>query len=252
MTRVGKTAETILGAIFPTDIYCICCGSIIDSTRTYSMCDSCIRRISWIGENTCKKCGKPMSSDDPYELCYDCRSMERNFDQGYTCCLYDIYARAIVMDLKYRDKSYLGRIIGDILADRMEAEMCIWDLVIPVPISKDRMERRGYNQAALIAERFAERVELSFDGSLLVRTGKTKAMKDLGAMQRRLNIKGAFEVAKGKAEIVESKKCLVVDDIFTTGATLDECARLLKSAGAARVDVLTFAAGRNYVPGSAE
>ena len=166
--------------IFPPDIYCICCGSIIDSTRTYSLCDSCIEKFQWIGTDVCRKCGKPLGKDDHRDLCFDCRTIMHYFDQGYTCCLYDLYARAVVMDLKYRDKSYLGRIVGDIMADRMEAEFGAansndgsdnymyrmqddmtdkepsilkekYDLVIPVPVSPERMEERGYNQAAIIA-----------------------------------------------------------------------------------------------------
>ena len=265
---VKKVMEGIGRAVFPVDIYCICCGSVIDSTRMYSLCDSCIVKFQWAGEGLCRKCGKLLGTNWTHDICYDCRTIRHYFDKGYTCCQYDLYARAVVMDLKYRDKSYIGRIIGDIMADRMESELDNYDmpekkydLVIPVPVSKERMKERGYNQAGLIASRFAERMGIPYDETVLIRSSKTVAMKDLNAMQRRLNIKGAFEVTERGKKLIraelkmgeydkdgQAKSLMLIDDIYTTGATLDECARVLKEAGAERVDVLTFAAGRNYIP----
>lgn len=248
---VKETMRKLASAVFPTDIYCICCGSIIDSTRTYSICDSCITKFQWATGRVCQKCGKPLSEEDPHQICYDCRTIPHYFDKGYTCCLYDLYARAVVMDMKYRDKSYLCIIVGDILADRMMYEPERYDLVVPVPVSKKRMDERGYNQAALIAKRFSERTEIPISEEILERSDKTIPMKDLDAMQRRLNVRGAFKVTpvaeKGKQRI-ERKRILLIDDIYTTGATVDECARILKEACSSCVDILTFAAGRNYVP----
>lgn len=258
---IGKIAASAAEAVFPADIYCICCGSIIDSTRTYSLCDSCIEKFQWIGLDTCRKCGKPLGKDDPHDLCHDCRTVRHHFDRGYTCCLYDLYARAVIMDLKYRDKSYLGRIVGDILADRMQAAggqiseggqtlKDRYDIVIPVPVSPRRMEQRGYNQAALIAARFSEKSGIPMDDRVIVREDRKMAMKDLDAMQRRLNVRDAFLLTEHGKEMLDGsgKRIVVVDDIYTTGATVDECARVLKSSGASKVDVLSFAAGRNYVP----
>lgn len=273
-----KLTVSLARTIFPTDIYCICCGSIIDSTRAYSLCDSCIEKFQWIGTDACSKCGKPLGKDDRRDLCFDCRTKVHYFDKGHTCCLYDLYARAVVMDLKYRDKSYLGRIVGEIMADRMKAEIGAgnsndvpdkepamlkrkYDLVIPVPVSPERMEERGYNQAAIIAAEFAEKTGIVMDGEFLVREDRKMAMKDLNAMQRRLNVKDAFSVTEHGKELLDhsygdcddvktnAKNILLIDDIYTTGSTVDECARVLKEAGAGRVDVLTFAAGANRVPG---
>jgi predicted amidophosphoribosyltransferase len=123
------------------------------------------------------------------------------------------------------------------------------------------MEERGYNQAAIIAAEFAEKTGIVMDGEFLVREDRKMAMKDLNAMQRRLNVKDAFSVTEHGKELLDhsygdcddvktnAKNILLIDDIYTTGSTVDECARVLKEAGAGRVDVLTFAAGANRVPG---
>ncbi|MEG0661966.1 MAG: double zinc ribbon domain-containing protein, partial [Anaerovoracaceae bacterium] len=131
--------------IFPPSIYCIACGSVIDKTRHYALCDACIEKFHWVRESTCEKCGKRLNVEYQHTLCYDCRDLIHDFDQGYTCTQYGLYERVVMMDYKYSDKSYIGKILGDILADRMEGEPLNIDLVIPVPIHKSRGKSRGYN-----------------------------------------------------------------------------------------------------------
>ena len=106
---------------------------------------------------------------------------------------------------------------------------------------------RGFNQAALIANRFADFAGLECDEDILIRVKETHIMRSLGPEERRANISGAFEIRKRRVGDAAGKKLALIDDIYTTGATVDEIARLLKSAGAAQVDVLTFAAGADVV-----
>ena len=244
MTRLF---EKIANCIFPSNIYCICCGSLVDETRSYSICDSCIEKFSWVGLKTCEKCGRILPAHEVHSMCSDCRSIERQFDRGYTCAKYGLYERALVMDLKYRDKSYIGINLGDVLTDRMLAEfepevlLEKYDAVIPVPSSKDRLNQRGYNQTEVMARRFCSNTGLVLDDHILKRIACTEAMKDLNRMQRYANVKGAFSVEEGRAPDIRGRNFLVIDDLMTTGSTLDECARTLKAAGALVVDVLTFA-----------
>ena len=90
--------KEVLRFIYPESIYCICCGSIIDASRSYSLCDNCIEKIKWIGERTCEKCGKILQQDYSHEFCEDCRNAVHYFDKGYTCCQYGLYERALIMD----------------------------------------------------------------------------------------------------------------------------------------------------------
>ena len=95
-------------ALFPTDIYCLCCGSVIDGSRAYALCDHCIGKVTWARGKTCAKCGKILAEDSPRTICHDCASRTHAFRKGYTCAQYNLYERAMMMDLKYRDRSYIG------------------------------------------------------------------------------------------------------------------------------------------------
>lgn len=240
--------ENVLEAVFPSGIYCISCGCMIDRSRDYALCDNCLQNFHWVGENTCDKCGKILQENYRHDLCYDCMEHERNFDKGFTCVQYGLLERGVIMDYKYKGKSYIGKKLGDIMYDRMEAEDSEVDLVVPVPMFSRSQNKRGYNQAQVMAGQFAARRNVPCASELLVRTRKTAPMKGLGALERYENLKNAFAVSEKNHYTIAGKRILLVDDIFTTGSTLDECSRVLKAAGAEKVYVLTFACGVNIPP----
>ncbi|MBQ6388550.1 MAG: ComF family protein [Mogibacterium sp.] len=259
---IGNTA---LDLLYPPDLYCVCCGKIIDSSRTYRLCNDCMDGIKWIGERTCSKCGKRLAEINPMDTCFSCREHEHSYDRGYTCAEYGTHERAMVYALKYDSRPDIADTIGEIMYDRMRAEFgrklgYLYDLILPVPVSRRRKSRRGYNQAALIAEAFCRRAGLTCDDDILIRVRDTHAMRSLSPDQRRENILGAFEIRSRRREDISGKTLLLIDDIYTTGATSDEIARILKEpwedltgekqAGASRVDVLTFAAGADMVKSS--
>jgi ComF family protein len=234
--------------IFPDDIYCIRCGKIIDSTRTYSLCDDCIRNFHWTNKKTCHKCGKLMDEEGVYSLCKDCRNMDHYFTQGFTCLMYGLYEKELVLAFKYGKQGYLGEKLGEILKDRLEPEFengLNIDIIIPVPIHKKRLRQRGFNQAELMAKPLSKAWGLAFDNKTLIRTKNTTAMSSLDPLERRSNIAGAFVIDKGQEGGVKDKSILLVDDVYTTGSTLDECSRVLLEGGAKDVYVLTLAAGAN-------
>jgi len=108
--------------IFPSNIYCICCESVIDRTRPYALCDRCVQKFHWMGKKTCRKCGKILEEGYVHEWCIDCRNMDHLFVKGFTCARYGLYERVLMMDYKYHDKAWIGRKVGDILTDRMSLE----------------------------------------------------------------------------------------------------------------------------------
>ena len=240
--------DKILDVIFPSGIYCISCGSMIDSSRDYALCDSCMMAFHWVGEKTCTRCGKILQDDYRHELCYDCRELPRSFDRGFTCVQYGLLERGVLMDFKYRGKAYIGRKLGDILHDRMAIEETDYDLIVPVPMYSKNQNKRGYNQAEVMASRLASRRGTVCAPELLVRKRKTAAMKGLGAVERYENLKNVFAVSPKNHYTIAGKSILLVDDIFTTGSTLDACSKVLKEAGAETVHVLTFACGGNIPP----
>jgi len=240
--------ERFWDLIFPSNIYCICCGSIIDPTRPYALCDRCVQKFHWTGKKTCGKCGKIMEEDYAHDWCIDCRDMEHQFIKGFTCARYGLYERVLMMDYKYHDKAWIGRKVGDILADRMEWETFRPDLVVPVPIHKNREAKRGYNQVDLMARRYARLTGLTLDNRLMFRIKDTMPMRNLGVTERVANVSKAFAIRKGGDAVLANKTILLIDDIYTTGSTADSCAETLLRGGAKEVWLLTFASGSNVIP----
>ena len=254
--RFRGIGGAVLDLICPPDLYCICCGKIIDSTRTYRLCDDCMEGMKWATGRTCAKCGKILADIDPCDVCFSCREHGHVFDKGYACAEYGTHERALIFALKYNGRSDIGETVGEIMYDRMLAEMGsdeladAYDMVLPVPVHRRKRLTRGYNQAMLIAESFCRRAGLKADDDILYRSRETHMMRSLTPDERRENIRGAFAVRSFRAGEIAGKRILLIDDIYTTGATIDEIARLLKDNGAVRVDFLTFASGADMVKGN--
>ena len=255
MRKIGSGA---LDLLYPMSLYCVSCGKIIDASRTYRLCNECMEAAKWITDRHCSKCGRPLSENDPGEKCFGCSgagasAMVRSFDKGHACAGYGAVEQSLIFAFKYGSRSDIGVTLGEIMYDRMLAEYeadelaGMYDMVIPVPVSRAKKRKRGFNHADIMAESFAERAGLRCDSGVIIRTRDTAPMKGLGPEERRINIEGAFEIRKRKLPAVRGADILLVDDIFTTGATIDEIASLLKDAGASRVDFLAYAGGRDMI-----
>lgn len=208
--------------------------------------------MKWIGTRTCIRCGRILSVNNSMDICYNCRENDHSYDKGYACCEYGQLARSIVFNLKYHDQTDISLTVAEIMHDRLEAsrDEIDYDIIIPVPIHEDKLGIRGYNQAGIIAEELAKLEGKPCEQEILVRTATTSAMKNLTPAERRINIQGAFVVrSEGQRgrELLFGKRILLIDDIYTTGATADEIATVLKKAGAKTVDVLCFAIGADIV-----
>jgi len=201
-----------------------------------------------MGKKTCQKCGKILEEGYLHDWCVDCRAMDHQFVKGFTCTRYGLYERVLMMDYKYHDKAWIGRKVGDMLADRMQIESFRPDLVVPVPIHKSRETKRGYNQAELMARQYAKLAKLPIESRILIRTKDTLPMRNLGISQRIANVQDAFSIRKGGEAILAGKTILLIDDIYTTGSTADSCTQTLLAGGAKEVWLLTFASGSNVIP----
>ena len=255
-----KIGNEMLDLVYPPGLYCICCGKITDDSRTYRLCNDCMRSMNWNTGRRCAKCGRPLVESDPGKLCFGCAQteasgQERSFDIGYACAGYGACAQSVIFSLKYGGRADIGDTLGEILYDFMLSEFeedelaAMYDIVIPVPIYTDKLKKRGFNHAELIGRGFAKRTELPFDPGALIRTRATVPMKGLGPEERRANISGAFEIRNSRLPKIQGARILLIDDIFTTGSTIDEIAALLKCHGAERVDFLAFAAAGDMIAG---
>ncbi len=265
---IRKIGSEVLDLVYPPGLYCISCGKITDDSRTYRLCGDCMAAVNWITERQCGKCGRPLSPNDPGEVCFRCAVREssedpQRFDRGHACAGYGAVEQSVIFALKYGSRADIGDTLGEVLYDRMAAEYGkdtlagMYDLVTPVPTHKDKRASRGYNHADLIGKGFAKRAGLRYDPGAVIRTRPTIPMKGLGPEARAANIQGAFEVRARMIPQIAGARILLIDDIFTTGATIDEIARILKEPGtnkdgqtvpgAARVDFLVFAAAGDMI-----
>ncbi len=245
---IKKIKDIFLDALFPPGLYCISCGSLITPDRSYSLCDSCIRKLHWITDRTCEKCGKALPETYHGRVCYNCMMHSHDFDRGFSCLTYGMYERELVFGLKYHGKGYLGRIFGDMMYDRIVLENLMTDVIIPVPVHRSREKQRGYNQAAVMAKRLAERSGIPADSMSLVRVRQTQKLRGLDPVERESVLQDAFFVPEHRRDRIKGRNVLLIDDIMTTGATADACSRTLHEAGASKVYFLSLASGGNVRP----
>ena len=245
--NIREFVKSIINLIYPQSIYCIACNNIIDETRNYSLCDDCFERFKWIGSRTCNKCGKILSENNPTNICYDCKNNRHEFHRGYSCVQYGSLEKSIVFKLKYNKKTYISRVIAEIMNDRMLIEDLDYDIVIPVPINKKRKRKRGYNQAELIAGYFSDFQGTKCDNKCLVRLKNTEPLKSMSPTERKESLLNAFNITEHGRKMIYGKRVLVIDDIYTTGATMDSVCLTLKREGAEKVYFLVFASGGDYI-----
>ncbi len=247
----NNAVKKILEVIYPSSIYCICCQRPIERSSLYSLCDDCLADIKWANGKLCRVCGKVLEEWYPEDICGECKNADRAFDNGISCFQYSDMERLMIKEFKYHGKSYMARIFSEMLKDKIEAlgmEGMQYDLVIPVPMFSKKEKQRGYNQAALLGKYTAERLGIHFREDLLIRVRNTVPMNRLNPKERAKNIENAFRLRYGTERFVEGKRVLLVDDIYTTGSTVQQCSEILKVAGAWKVTVLSLASGKNQIP----
>ncbi|MCL4502972.1 MAG: ComF family protein [Deltaproteobacteria bacterium] len=217
---------------------CLFCAAGVGEEAAQAICPECEARIEWVKSPLCPGCGRLFGSGDD-RLCGDCQTDPPPFDRARAAAVYDpdgVVGQAIKRfkfgrQIVYQPllQSWLSR--PELLELVTEA-----DLLLPVPLHPRRLKARGFNQALLLAQGFPDR---PIGREVLNRVRHTVPQVGLNPKERRNNVKGAFGVSQ--PETVKGKNILLIDDLYTTGSTVAECARVLRRAGAARVEVLTVA-----------
>jgi ComF family protein len=231
-------ALAALDLVFPA--LCPVCGATLAAGRRDPLCGPCWAAIPTLGEPCCARCGAPEPTGDAGapRACGPCTIEPPPWDWARAAADYTGVVRDAIHAFKFERRRALARPLaalvlaqwGGILRTGVSA-------LVPVPATRAREAERGFNQAALLAERVAVDVDVPVRARWLARVRATRAQSDLGAAERRANVRGAFAAAPAAA----GRHVVVVDDVLTTGATAAECARALRAAGAARVGVLTVA-----------
>ncbi|MBD3306511.1 ComF family protein [candidate division KSB3 bacterium] len=234
--------QTALDFVFPAE--CGYCQHFVGDDRVLIFCKTCWSRIVLISEPVCPQCGKPFDSSvvrqhAPHR-CGACRTSPPFFDFAFAPAHYDGVLKEAILQFKFHQKPGLGRPLAHLLLGQIPPDLALQDyeVILPVPLHKSRQKQRGYNQAAILARHLARPYHLELMPHNLIRTRDTHAQSLLqGSQERQTNVKNAFHLRSPEA--IRDRRVILVDDVLTTGATVNECAKTLKNAGARTVCVLT-------------
>lgn len=176
-------------------------------------------------------------------VCSECRVKKQLFDRCVSIVEYKDYAKFALINYKFYKRRNISKTLVDLLLTKIN-EFNGVDLILYVPIHKNKLKLRGFNQNYILAKGLSKNLNIQLGENILIKTKDTKNQSSLNRVNRLINLKGAFEVAD-KYKIT-GKNILLIDDIFTTGATVSECAQCLRSAGAKSIYVLTVASSKGY------
>ena len=209
------------------------------------ICDGCRIKIQRVREPFCQKCGKPLAEESV--VCGDCQGKESSYEYGRSLFVYNSSMQKSIGKFKYHGRQEYAKYY----AEQMYLEYGEWmkeicaQRLIPVPIHKNRFRKRGYNQAELIAKELARLSGIPVWKDFLVRSKDTLPQKELSNKERRENLFQAFQVKEQGLELNRIPKCvIIIDDIYTTGSTLEECSKVIKKAGVHNVFFLCVSIGK--------
>jgi ComF family protein len=235
-----------LDLVFPA--LCSVCEVTLGVGRRDPLCGRCWGAITRLGDPWCDVCGaaapRAASRDDPAHgvaperPCATCVTSPPPYDYARSAAVYEGELRDAIHRLKFGGRRALANPLGDLALEQCGASLpAAIDALIPVPLARDRERERGFNQAELLARRIGRRAAVPTRPRWLTRRRPTRPQSDLSAAERRANVRDAFQAS----DRVAGRHVLLVDDVLTTGATLEACARALRAAGARRIGVLTVA-----------
>lgn len=224
---------------FVTTIYppsCVLCGSA--GFDQMDICASCYHRLPWI-ESACRQCALPLATGiEPALLCGQCLQKPPAFDRSLSLFSYQDDATRLIHQLKFEDKLANARLLGRMLAAAVIADATeLPDCIVPVPLHRKRMRQRGYNQSLELARVVGQVCGIPVSRQAVVRVRDTQSQTALNKTQRRQNIRAAFELR----ETLDAERIAIIDDVVTTTSTVNEMARLLKTAGVRVVHIWSIA-----------
>lgn len=233
-----KIIYTFLNILYPR--HCPVCHKILKDQNGI-VCPECENGFSRIGKDYCLRCGKPVKAQEEY--CGECRKRSRSFDRNKAVFLYNGKLRRSLVRYKYYGCREYGDFYASAICRYAGRDIMGWspDVIIPVPLTPKKQRARGFNQAGYLADRIGEKLHIPVSHTLLRKVRSTKSQKKLNAAQRRQNLKDAFRVQ----ENIQGITVLVIDDVYTTGSTMEAAAACLKSAGAESVYCITLCTGRS-------
>lgn len=237
----GLRGKVILDLLYPQ--HCPLCDEVL-AFDGMQVCDSCLSVQVYVKPPYCMKCGKTIE-DITEEYCGDCRQLPKSFERGFPVFAYDGGIKDALYAFKYKNQRSYGDFFADCMYKKYGEEFNSLQLdgVIPVPIHRKKRKIRGYNQAEMLARPLAKYLELPVYPAYILRVVNTNPQKELNDKIRMKNLNNAFKIGENTIKL---KKVLLVDDIYTSGATIEACARVLMDAGVEKVYYTSVAIGKGY------
>ena len=232
-SAIGSIAHWVLDFALPPR--CAGCGVIVD--EVHSFCADCWKQIEFLGSAGCVTCGTPLEATDD-ERCALCLAKPPRIGRTRAAVVYDELSRSLALRLKYGRKVAVAKTMARYMAP-LVGEHPDGAVLVPVPLHRGRLWQRGFNQSGIIARELGRRTGLATNTMVLRRIKRTPPLKGMSQQQRRRAVAGAFKVGDGTA--VAGRTVVLVDDVLTTGSTANACARELRRAGAARVELISWA-----------
>ncbi|WP_279342299.1 ComF family protein [Geotalea sp. SG265] len=232
--------RSLLDILFPP--LCHRCRMYIPNAGDVHLCTDCLRSVVPIDSPLCPQCGIPFVTEEGIDHpCGACISHPPAYAAARSAFVFEGSIQELIHRFKYGHKTHLYRPLALMVARQLRgfATLAAADLIIPVPLHKKRLRWRSYNQAVLLAGVLAKEWAIPLSRTALQRTRWTEPQINLAADQRRQNVQGAFSVSQPKT--IAGRRIIVVDDVLTTGSTVEECTKVLKKAGAAEVFIVTVA-----------
>ena len=229
---MNNVLSSIAGFALPPR--CAGCGLIVSDDLQF--CLACWESLSFLTGPGCELCGVPIAAT--YAICAPCLQRAPDHDGAYASVVYGEVARNVALRLKHGRRVGLAKLIAKLMTRRLPAEPGI---VIPVPLHRWRILRRGFNQSALVAGHLAKANGLPLEIDALRRDRSTPLLRGYNARERSKAVQGAFSVAPAIRPRLQGKTVFLIDDVYTTGATANACARILKRSGASKVILLCWA-----------
>ena len=239
LLRVGRNIATNLADLIIPPV-CLACHEPLSQHDT--VCATCWTEISFIRQPLCDRLGLPLPFDTgPGSISAAAVANPPIYDHARAVAHYSGVMREMILAFKYGDTHNARKLFGRWLTSAGQELIDECDVIAPVPMHPRRLLTRRFNQAAILARELSRTTNLRYQPQLIKRTRQTTAQVGLSSAQRRRNLAGAFTVSSGQRRYVEGRNILLVDDVITTGTTLNACARALCRAGAARVDAIALA-----------
>lgn len=228
--REWKFPESLWELLYPTR--CPVCDAVLPFHREYC-CSSCMSVLPWTGDTVCMKCGKPIA-DERQEYCGECRKYAHSFDRGVAAFIYTGSMRRAMYQFKAENRRDYGAFFGEAVASVLQPYLQNWNIqaILPVPMHASKRKKRGYNQTEILAQKISGLTGIPVNKKLVRCVRKTDEQKTLGRRERMQNLKNSFQAA---GDCSEWSNVLVVDDVYTTGSTIDEISKVLKRSGVKRV-----------------